>query len=129
MIRAGIDRAKAVEREKALESVQLSNKDEAPPHLIGTFNRRTSPSLGKVLKNNFQQKSRIINRKLFKSSHDLKVRILKIESLPYFLHGFSVHFIGYYSKILYLEILAQICCYTMQSLQSTATPRILLKVS
>ena len=58
----------------------------------------------KVQKNNFQQKSRIINRKLFKSSHDLKVRILKIESLPYFLHGFSVHFIGYYSKILYLEI-------------------------
>ncbi len=53
VIAAGIERAKAVTREEALER-RVKVGERKPPHLICTYDRRTSPALAPILRSHYE---------------------------------------------------------------------------
>ena len=56
VIQAGISRAKAVDREDALKKVEKKQEDQGRQHrLIVEWDHRSSPALGNILNNNYQQ--------------------------------------------------------------------------
>ena len=54
IISNGIERARGIDRQEALKEIKSNNVDQVPPHLIVKYNRRTSPALSKILRNNFE---------------------------------------------------------------------------
>ena len=53
VIKNGIERAKSVSREDALRKVE-KKKEKKPPHLIVKYERKSSPALARILRNNHQ---------------------------------------------------------------------------
>ena len=53
IIQAGIEKARRVDRKEALKKVVSTDQDEKPPHLIVTYDRRSSPELGGILRRHY----------------------------------------------------------------------------
>ena len=53
IIQAGIEKARRVDRKEALKKVDSTDQDEKPPHLIVTYDRRSSPELGRILRRHY----------------------------------------------------------------------------